>query len=697
MKTRAGLILIVAAAATLAAPDAGYAYIGPGAGFAFMTSFLILFATFFVAFFFFLTWPIRFLVKKVRRRGKTLEGRADKVIVLGFDGLDPGMLQQYLKQGILPNIARLIEEGGFKAMKSTNPPISPVAWSSFSTGVNPGKHNIFDFLAPERRSYLSKLSSAEIRPPTRFIRLGRYKFPLGKPSYRPLRKSKPFWTILGENEVFSSIIRVPITFPPEKFSTGVLISSLCVPDLRGTQGSFSFFSSNPDRIGEHTGGFAYRLERDGDAYAADIVGPPNAMVEGEPPLKLRFRLTPNGSGSAAATLSIGRESLDLELRKHSPWVTLDFNAGMGVHVQGLARFILQSVVPDVELYMTPINIDPEKPAMPISYPFYYSVYLSKLIGPYATLGLAEDTWALNERVIDEDQFIEQAYLINREREDMLMNELDKVKKGAVVCVFDITDRLQHMLWRYIDPDHPANRDKESEKHRNALRDLYVDVDRVVGRVMPYVTDGTALVVMSDHGFKAFRRGVNLNAWLKQEGYLFLKEGAEAGEWFEGVDWTRTKAYSLGLGGVFLNLRGRERDGVVSKEEAPALVEEIKNKLGGLVDPVNGRVGIKGVYAGRDVYTGPYTLEGPELIVGCNAGYRASWEAATGIVTDEVFTDNTKAWSGDHCVDTSVVPATFISNRKITADDISITDIAPTILDLFGIKPPAYVDGKVILE
>lgn len=695
MKTRAGLILIVAVAVMLAVPDAGYAYIGPGAGFAFMTSFLILFATFFVAFFFFLTWPIRFLIKKMRRRGKTLEGRVDKVIVLGFDGLDPGMLQQYLEQGLLPNIAGLVEKGSFKGMRSTNPPISPVAWSSFSTGVNPGKHNIFDFLAPERRSYLSKLSSAEIRPPTRFIRLGGYKFPLGKPSYRPLRKSKPFWAILGENEVFSSIIRVPITFPPEKFSTGVLISSLCVPDLRGTQGSFSFFSSNPDRIGEHTGGFAYKLERDGGTYTGDIVGPPNAMVDGEPPLKLRFGLTP--VGGKAATLAIGGESLGLELRKHSPWVTLDFSAGMGVHVQGLARFILQSVEPDVELYMTPINIDPEKPAMPISYPFYYSVYFSKLIGPYATLGLAEDTWALNERVIDEDQFIEQAYLINKEREDMLMNELDKVKKGAVVCVFDITDRLQHMLWRYIDPGHPANRDKESEKHKNALRDLYVDVDRVVGRVMPYVTEGTALIVMSDHGFKAFRRGVNLNAWLKQEGYLFLKDGAGAGEWFEGVDWTRTRAYALGLGGVFLNLEGREREGIVSRDEAPALVEEIKDKLGGLVDPESGKVGVKDVYIGRDVYTGPYTLEGPELVVGCNAGYRVSWEAATGIVTDQVFTDNTKAWSGDHCVDPSVVPATFISNRKITADDISITDIAPTILDLFGIKPPAYIDGKVILE
>jgi len=683
---------------TLVAADPGHAYIGPGAGFAFMTSFLILFATFFLAFFFFLTWPIRFLIKRIRRRGRMVEGRVDKVIILGFDGLDPGLLQQYLKKGILPNIQNLMDRGSFKAMRSTTPPISPVAWSSFSTGVNPGKHNIFDFLAPERRSYLSKLSSAEIRPPTRFVKLGKYKFPLGKPSYRPLRKSKPFWTILGENEVFSSIIRVPITFPPEKFSTGVLLSSLCVPDLRGTQGSFSFFSSNADSIGRHTGGFSYKLKANGDGFAGDITGPPNAMLEGEPPLKIGFNLVPGGNGDGkAATLVIGKESIDLELGKHSPWVALDFSAGLGIHVQGIARFILQSIEPDADLYMTPIHIDPEKPAMPISHPFHYSVYLAKLFGPYATMGLAEDTWALNERVIDEEQFIEQAYLINKEREDMLMNELEKVKKGAVVCVFDNTDRMQHMLWRYIDPDHPANRDKESDKHKNALEELYADVDRIVGKVMPYVTDGTALIVMSDHGFKSFRRGINLNTWLMQEGYLFMKEGAPAGEWFEGVDWSRTRAYALGLGGIFLNVKGRERDGIVSREEAPALADEIKARLEGLKDPDSGLVAIKNVYLGREVYSGPYTAEGPELIMGSSAGYRASWDAATGIVSDEVFSDNTKAWSGDHCVDPTVVPATFISNRKITADHVSIIDIAPTVLDLFGVKPPPYVDGKIVLE
>ncbi len=688
-------VLAALAAAAILLPSVAHAYIGPGAGFAFLTSFLVLFATFFLAFIFFLTWPIRFAIKKIKHRGKGIKSDVDRVIVVGFDGLDPDILEDLMSKQKLPNIAGLIERGSFKRMRSTCPPISPVAWSSFSTGVNPGKHNIFDFLAPERETYLSKLSSADIRPPTRWLPLGKYRLPLNKPSYRPLRKSKPFWTVLSENEIFSSVIRVPITFPPDEFG-GVLLSSLCVPDLRGTQGSFSYFTTDEVAIGNFTGGFAYGLKSRNGAFEGEITGPENIMVKGSPALKLAFKIVPDEDGKTAG-LTIGKETVRLEPGTHSPWVTLEFSPGLGIKVRGICRFILKSLKPHVELYATPINIDPEKPAMPISHPFYYSVYLSKLIGPYATLGLAEDTWALNERIIDESQFLEQAFLINEERERMLFNELDKVKKGAVVCVFDITDRVQHMLWRYIDPEHPANRDMETELHKNAIEELYQKADDIVGRVLSYVGDRTVLVVMSDHGFKSFRRGVNLNSWLKKEGYLFLESGDEGGEWFEGVDWTRTKAYALGLGGVFINVKGRESKGIVDPADVPNLVMELKDLLNGLEDDKTGETAIKTAYDAKEVYSGPYVVEGPDLIIGYNAGHRASWDGVTGKVTGEVFTDNTRAWSGDHCIDPECVPAVLISNRKITADNPSIQDVAPSILRLFGVGVPPYMDGKAVIE
>jgi predicted AlkP superfamily phosphohydrolase/phosphomutase len=695
MRTRWLSMAVAAVVIVIMLPSVSYAYIGPGAGFAFLTSFLVLFATFFLAFIFFLTWPIRFAIKRIKRRGKGIRGDVDRVIVVGFDGLDPDILDRFLSEGKVPNIASLIEEGSFRRMRSTCPPISPVAWSSFSTGVNPGKHNIFDFLAPERKSYLSMLSSADIRPPTKWLPLGKYRIPLNKPSYRPLRKSKPFWTVLSENEIFSSVIRVPITFPPDEFN-GTLLSSLCVPDLRGTQGSFSYYTTDTASLQHFTGGFAYGLKDEEGVFTGELVGPENIMVEGAPPLKLPFGIKPDGNGRSAA-LVIGKDTYDLELGRHSPWITLEFSAGLGVKVRGISRFILKSLDPHVELYATPINIDPEKPAMPISHPFYYAVYLAKLIGPYATLGLAEDTWALNERIIDESQFIEQSYLINEEREKMLFNELDKVKKGAVVCVFDITDRIQHMLWRYIDHDHPANRDKECDAHKDAIENLYVKVDETVGRLKAHIDERTAFIVLSDHGFKSFRRGVNLNSWLKREGYLHLREGDESGEWFEGVDWSRTKAYALGLGGIYVNLKGRESQGIVDPDDLPNLVMELKDLLGGLTDEGTGKVAIKTAYDAREEYTGPYVAEGPDLIIGYSAGYRASWEGVTGRVTGEVFSDNTKAWSGDHCIDPECVPAVLISNRKIVSDSPSIQDIAPSVLNLFGVPVPPYMDGRPVIE
>src|SRR5204862_6094704 len=157
-----------------------------------------------------------------------------------LDGLDHGLTAKLLDEGKLPNLAKLGAQGCFRALGSTLPPISPVAWSTFQTGTNPGKHNIFDFLIPDDQTYQPKLSSSEVRPPRRALRLWKYRIPLGKPDVRLLRKSKPFWSVLSDYGVFSCVLRVPITFPPEKLR-GVQLSAMCVPDLRGSQGTFSLF------------------------------------------------------------------------------------------------------------------------------------------------------------------------------------------------------------------------------------------------------------------------------------------------------------------------------------------------------------------------------------------------------------------------------------------------------------------------
>jgi predicted AlkP superfamily phosphohydrolase/phosphomutase len=344
-----------------------------------------------------------------------------------------------------------------------------------------------------------------------------------------------------------------------------------------------------------------------------------------------------------------------------------------------------------------VNIDPENPVMPIGYPSVYPIYLAKQQGPYATLGLAEDTWALNEHVLNDQHFLKQCEDIDHEREVMFFDGLDKVQSGLCVCVFDGTDRLQHMFWRYLDEDHPARPKEIQESLRNVIQDLYRRMDDLVGRTMAKCQgDNNLLMVISDHGFNTFRRGIDLNRWLEENGYLVVQDDRRHEEHLAGVDWSRTRAFAIGLTGIFINIKDKYEQGIVRPgDEADKLREEIAQRLAAVVDPVNGQSAIKRVYQAPKFYRGPYKDHAPDLIVGYQRGYRVSWEAAIGKTTKEVFHDNTKAWSGDHCVDPSVVPGILFCNRPIQADNPRLLDIGPTILSTFGVAVPEYMDGKAL--
>lgn len=669
--------------------DLQLAYIGPGAGFAFLGSFLTLLWALIVSVGTLMTWPIRMAIKAIRRSKSLKNARVKKVIFLGLDGFDPGLAERFMAEGRLPNLSGLREKGSYRRLRTTFPSLSPVAWSTFATGVNPAKHNIFDFLNRNLKSYLPELSSSRVNRPLRVWKIGKYTIPLSRPSVDMRRKSVPFWKILGEHQVESTILRVPITFPPEKFN-GRLLSAMCTPDLRGTQGSFSFFSTRQEKV-SYEQGSRYPLERNGKSITGWLEGPEHPLITSADVLKIPFTIKLNGSREGG-TLEIQDEKHPLRIGEYTPWVNVKFSAGIGMNAHGICRFLLTHLEPDVNLYATPINIDPENPALPISHPAYYSAYLAKLLGTFATVGMAEDTWALNEGAIDDDAFLEQAYAIHQEREAMFFSALDRLKHGVAACVFDSSDRIQHMFYRYLE-------NRAHGKHQNTIQDMYSRMDAMVGRAMKYIDKDTAFFVLSDHGFGSFRRGVNLNTWLVENGYLALKDGAKtAGPYFKGVDWTRTRAYTLGLAGLYLNIKGREAEGTVKPgEEAEALKAEIIGKLNGLLDPDTGEVAIQQVYATNRLYRGPYLGEAPDFILGFANGYRVSWDAAQGKVTELVFEDNIKAWSGDHSVDPVLVPGVLFSNRKIDAEDPGLEDMAPTTLALFGIEKPAHMEGKAIFS
>jgi predicted AlkP superfamily phosphohydrolase/phosphomutase len=395
------------------------------------------------------------------------------------------------------------------------------------------------------------------------------------------------------------------------------------------------------------------------------------------------------------TIDISGHRVDLVPGMLSNWIPLSFRAAPFVTVRGMCRMQITEFGEHVSLYLTPISLDPERPAMPISHPAYYAPYLAARIGPYSTLGLAEDTTALNDGIVDDETFLTQTWDIDLERQQMFFTALDRLDTGSLVCVFDATDRVQHMFWRDRDPIHPARRNGQA-RTPDAIDEQYRRNDEFLGQVMEKLREGDLLMVLSDHGFSSFRRGVNLNRWLLDSGYLYMKtDGDPAAEWLTGVDWSRTRAYAMGLTGIFLNIAGRERQGIVAPGETAVLKAEL---IAGLESLTDGKARV--VHSVRDserAYDGPYVDRAPDLVVGYNAGYRVSWGCATGIVAGPLISDNTRPWSGDHCIDSSLVPGIFLCSAPIDAKDPAIIDFAPTALWLFGVDAPGHMQGKSLFS
>jgi predicted AlkP superfamily phosphohydrolase/phosphomutase len=676
------------------------AYIGPGAGLALMGSAFAIIIALLSAIGTALLYPFFLLWWVIRGRKRYAKAKVKRVVVLGLDGLEPTITERLLEEGRLPNLAKLKEQGCYQRLGSTWPPISPVSWSSFTTGTNPGKHNIFDFIA-RTPNYRPTISSVRMGQPRRKLKLGSYIIPLSKPELTPLRKSKPFWTVLGEHGLNSIILRVPITFPPDRFK-GLQLSAMSVPDLRGTQGMFSYYAEEGETgttMDGDVGGDRILVHRNGKSVKSFLRGPANSMRADGSELRLPFKVTESRNGAPGATLHVNGQQVPLKVNEHSEWVKIEFKAAPGVKVRGICKFYLKRFAKPFEMYCTPLQIDPDKPVMPISHPVVFSSYLARQQGSFSTLGLAEDTWSLSEKLMSEDAFLEQAYQIHAEREKMFFDALQRVRRGVVVCVFDGPDRIQHMFFRFHDERHPALTDEQRESHRHSMTEMYERMDDLVGRTMAKLDNDTVLFVMSDHGFKTFRRGVDLNAWLRDNGYLKLKDGKRVAEkqYLGDIDWSQTKAFALGLGGIYLNQKGREAQGIVEPgKPSKALMREIADKLTGVVDEEKGEIAIKEAVTRLEVFHGPYTENAPDILVGYNEGWRVSWDAAIGKCGEKVFSDNVKAWSGDHCLHPALVPGILFSSLKLSDKEANIIDLAPTTLELFGVEKPKYMDGKSLL-
>jgi predicted AlkP superfamily phosphohydrolase/phosphomutase len=371
---------------------------------------------------------------------------------------------------------------------------------------------------------------------------------------------------------------------------------------------------------------------------------------------------------------------------------VDFTAKFHLaSVSGIARFYLKQVAPDFKLYVSPIQINPEDPALPITDPPGWSHELWEHLGYFHTRELPEDTKAFSAGVLTGHEFLAQAQVVYDERRRALEHFLERFDRGLLFVYFSSVDQQSHMLWRYMDPAHPGHVDDAALAR--GIQALYRELDEAVGRALAAVDERTTLIVMSDHGFAPFYREVSLNSWLVERGYMVLKDGRKEGRDFADVDWTRTRAYAVGLNGLYINLAGREGRGIVAPADYDALADRLERELLALVDPANGAGAVSLVVRPRRDFHGERADDGPDLLVGYGWGYRSSWDSPLGAAPSGVFADNREPWSGDHAMDARLVPGTLITNRRITLERPALYDLTVAILDEFGIAPPAQMIGK----
>ncbi|HWP48978.1 MAG TPA: alkaline phosphatase family protein [Candidatus Limnocylindrales bacterium] len=611
-----------------------------------------------------------------------------KVIVIGLDGFEPKIVESMLAAGELPNLEKLRSQGGYSRVRTTYPAQTPVAWSTFATGTNPGGHGIFDFVRRDPKTYLPNFS------------LNRYE---QKNAYLPpkvvnLRRGVPLWELLSAAGIPSILIRFPCTYPPDHIR-GRMLAGMGVPDLRGGLGTSTFYTS-AENVQAQESENVIKVQRNGTGpLTTYLIGPRNPKTRSNFQFEITIRLEP--SAKKIILQSEGQPKiLEVYEGKWSDWLKVKFKTGLLQGIRGMVRFYLIHIDPVFELYASPVNFDPEGPLFPISSPPEYARELANRLGTFYTTGMVEDHGGLNNGRFDEIAYLMQCEEVLREREKMMLYELERLEEGWFFCLFDTPDRVQHMFWRFNESGHPANRKDVTADMKQVLSEHYRACDAVVGKALQYVDDQTLFIVLSDHGMNSFQRGIHLNTWLYDHGFLALrngiKPGKEAGDFFRHVDWDHTKAYALGLGGIYLNLKGREEKGIVEAQEADTVKSAIIQGLTGLGDPVRGKVGIRSVVTREQVYSGPYASESPDLLVNFAEGYRVSWVTALGGIPEGHFEDNTKKWGGDHIIDPCLVPGVLFMNRAFRGENASLMDLAPTILAALGVPKGPAMEGESLL-
>jgi len=592
-----------------------------------------------------------------------------KTLILGFDSFDPAIFEEMAGQNRLPHLEKFTQHGGYSRLEVCSPPQTEVSWTSIATGADPGGHGIFDFVHRDPATYIPYVSIL----PTR-------KGVLGE-QFVPPYNAKTFFEEAAELGYPATALWWPAMFPARPELPVMTLPGLGTPDIRGQLGVGTLFTTEPE---EKKKVRVIKLESSGkNRFKAELPGPQVPNKSG-PPRSLSLPLTLDVIDDASAELNIDGRKMRLRVGEWSEIFELRFKAGLLFNIHAIARVMLTSLNGAVRLYALPLQIHPLHSTWNYASSKSFAKKLWSEVGPYLTLGWPQDTTGLEDGCISDEQFIDLCQTIFERRIQILYYLLNDFKEGVLASIFDDLDRVQHMFYH---------------NRQDVVRDWYQRLDRFVGDVQGKISGWNGkhrFLVMSDHGFTDFRNKVHLNRWLSEQGYLTLKNGNASGG-LSDVDWEKTRAYSVGLNSIYLNIRGREGNGIVPPDAIESTLAEIKDKLLGWKDAAGTAI-VEKARLKHEVYSGPFTRLGPDLVVGYASGYRSSAETGLGKIPESVIEPNHDHWGADHCMDADIVPGVLFANRdlrdfgKISFRDIPFLAIGRH-LDQSHIKPPSQTDRQ----
>jgi predicted AlkP superfamily phosphohydrolase/phosphomutase len=642
-----------------------------------------------------------------------MKKQAKKLLMFGLDAALPDLIARFTEEGSMPNTKGLMDRGLFSRVITTFPPLTAAAWGAITTGAGPGTAAIPSLMVHEPGEPLDKWYTS---------------------FDRRMLKAETLWEAGARAGCRTVLVNWPVTYPL-KIDNGIQLSASLNPPFRYFYmplwdiASSAIFSTRKERCNQVPGrAVQVSLEAaSGWSNVPDHKGMPLEIIIDVPPTYAKgpsyhvLILDYGGGGYDRVIISpskdLNQAVADIREGERCPWITEDFIDSHGEKRRGRFYFYLVRLGgrEDFRLYQSAINT-----AETITIPGELTEELVEAAGPYMEV---DDPWAYMDGWVSMDFYLDQLTQHNDWWEKATRYGLHKIDWGMAFNWVGTIDHIQHVLYGGIDPKCSYYDEQEASKILGHIRRVYAEVDERIGRILQDVNlNETLICIVSDHGFSAIEFNPYLKHHLAKAGLLSFKLDYETNQMI--IDWSRTKAFPLEPchAHIFVNLKGRDPDGIVNPKDFEKVQEEIIDALMAMRDPRNGQRVVEMAIPKREAGTvGVFEQQGfnrigdvlfalkPQYMANpfvypAAVRYRDGTERIVMNLEDYEPVQLHRNFTGVHLclpacreMHAAVIIGGAGMTKKHRGFPMNVIDLAPTLAYLLGTPIPKNAEGNVLKE